>query len=159
MVFLSIHLGTVRKIPGFFAFHPKCAHNEPMIKHILLSLVFMTSLTACSMGQSGVKGLQENTERFAQSIRWSSLNAAGAYMDPSSKEELMEFYGDWVKKNKTVEYSIVGTQMTEDKKKAQVMVEFSYYEIIHEQLLSGRQLQSWAYNKDTNKWMITDVKN
>jgi len=115
------------------------------------------TLFACA-GQSGIKGLQENTQSFQQSIRWASLQSASALMDPHFKSDLMKYYGEWVEKNKTVEYTILGTQMNEAKNKADVWVEFSYYEIIHETLLRKRQKQIWAYNRDAKKWMITAVE-
>lgn len=136
------------------SFDMACAHNGAMKNlWIAMGLIF---LSACG-GVSGVKGLQENTEKFQRNIRWNSVKGASVYMDPEFKSELLDYYGRWVKNNKTVEYSILGMQMNEAKNKAQVIVEFSYYEIVYETLKSTRQQQTWEYNRDQKKWMIVAV--
>ncbi|MEZ4818361.1 MAG: hypothetical protein R3A45_00130 [Bdellovibrionota bacterium] len=124
------------------------------ISIVALGAIF---LSAC-VAQSGVKGLKEKTELFQQSIRWSSLNAASAQMDPHFKADLINHYSTWIANNKMVEYSIIGTQMNETKDKAQIWVEFSYYEIAYEQLKKKREQQTWAFNSKANQWMIQAVE-
>lgn len=126
------------------------------MKRFYLSFALSILLVGCA-GHAGVKGLQEKTQLFQQSIRWSSMSGATALMDPYFREDLMNFYGTWMDQNKTVEYSIVATQLNEAKNKAEVWVEFSYYPIVNETLIKRRQKQTWAYNNKAGSWLIQAV--
>lgn len=121
----------------------------------VLSLILLVFL-AC--GKPGVKTLGEETNLFQQNLRWSSLEAAAGYMDPASRTELLDYYGKWMDKTKIVEFAVLGTNVHPSRDKADLWVEFSYYEIIHETLMKRREKQTWVMNKKERKWKITSVE-
>lgn len=101
--------------------------------------------------------LSERVDNFNESLRWSSIKAAATFMDDTNKRGMMEKYSENFQKSRIVEYSILDTAMDPKAKTGSVLVEFSYYDNLTQQLSYRQEQQSWKLN-DKKKWVITDSR-
>ena len=60
--------------------------------------------------------------------------------------------------NRVVDFSIVDLGLDKDKKKASVVVEYSYYSLTFPDLKYRKEVQIWDYDDDQNNWYITDIR-
>lgn len=129
-------------------------NNEPMIQRIFM-LLFLIASFAC--GKTLTADLSERVESFNESLRWSSIKAAAAFMDEENKRTLMEKYSKEFQKSKIVEYSILDVALDGTKKSGTVLVEFSYYDELTQLLKYRQELQTWNLLNGTT-WAIKDSR-
>ncbi len=120
----------------------------------LLFSLFVPVLVAC--GQKRVEALTDRAEAFSRSIRWGSLAAAGILIADDRRRTLMEQIGRSLGREKVVDYSIVDMSIDPKETQGTIVVDYSYYTIKDEQLLSREEIQTWTYRK--GNWFLTEIK-
>ena len=113
-------------------------------------------MTGC--GATKASMLSDRVETFNESLRWSSIKAASAFMDESNKRTLMDKYSKEFQKNSIVEYSILDVGLSPSKDTGTVLVEFSFYDNSTQDLSYRQELQTWGFDKGQKNWVMKDVR-
>jgi len=125
------------------------------MKSVLLITVLLV-VAAC--GKNRNVQLSDRVESFNESLRWSSIKAAAAFMADTNKRTLMEQYSKEFQKSKIVEYSILDIAMDPSKQTGTVLVEFSAYDNSTQDLSYRQELQTWKYDSKTRNWVVKDSR-
>jgi Tfp pilus assembly protein PilX len=128
---------------------------DPMKSKKLL-LLLVLGLLAC--GKARESQLPDRIESFNESLRWSSIKAASAYMADNNKRTLIDQYSKDFQKSKIVEYSILDIGMDPSKKTGTVLVEFSAYDNSTQDLSYRQELQTWTYDVKTKNWLVKESR-
>lgn len=100
--------------------------------------------------------MSERVDSFNQSLRWSSLKSAAIYMSPEHKRSLMDRYADLFRQSRIVEFSILDMGLNSEKKKSSVIVEFSYYDLVSNNLAYRQEIQTWEFLPAKQSWVVSD---
>ncbi|MEZ4846483.1 MAG: hypothetical protein R2877_05945 [Bdellovibrionota bacterium] len=119
-------------------------------------LIAILCLAACAKARNAQ--LPDRIESFNESLRWSSVKAASAYMAESNKRSLIEQYSKDFSRSRIVEYSILDIGMDKDKKVGTVLVEFSAYDNSTQDLGYRQELQTWNYDSKAKNWVIKESR-
>lgn len=103
--------------------------------------------------------LPDRVESFNESLRWSSMKAASAFMAESNKRTLIEQYSKDFQRSKIVEYSILDIGFDPSKETGTVLVEFSYYDNSTQDLAYRQELQTWKFDSNAHNWVVKDARN
>lgn len=125
-------------------------------KKALLLLVLLLSV-ACSKAKTAM--LSERVESFNESLRWSSIKAAAAFMAENNKRTLIDQYSKDFQRSKIVEYSILDIGLDPSKETGTVLVEFSFYDNSTQDLAYRQELQTWKYDDKSNNWVVKEARN
>jgi hypothetical protein len=126
------------------------------MKSKTITLLFIIGLFACAATRKG--DLSDRVETFNESLRWSSLKAASSFMDEHNKRTLIEKYSKDFQKSHIVDYSIVDIGMDPSQKTGTVLVEFSFYDNLTQNLDYRQELQTWEYNGVAKNWVMKDAR-
>lgn len=126
------------------------------MKSKIALLLLILCLAAC--GKARKTQLPDRIESFNESLRWSSIKAASAYMADSNKRSLIEQYSKDFARSHIVEYSILDIGMDKDKKIGTVLVEFSAYDNSTQDLFYRQELQTWNYDSSVKNWVIKESR-
>lgn len=126
------------------------------MKSKTLLLLLVLGLFAC--GKARESQLPDRIESFNESLRWSSIKAASAYMANNNKRTLIDQYSKDFQKSRIVEYSILDIGMDPSKKTGTVLVEFSAYDNSTQDLSYRQELQTWNYDAKTKNWVVKESR-
>ena len=121
---------------------------------VLLAILALT----VSCGRSRLEKLSDRAEAYNRSLRWSSLTAAGLFIDERERRSLLERVSAEMARNKIVDYSIVDMSMDSEKKSGSILVEFSYYGVTDQNLRYRQEVQNWTYNAAKREWFLSGMK-
>ena len=121
-------------------------------------LAFALLLVLISCGKTKESMLSDRVESFNESLRWSSIKAASAYMDDHNKAALIGQYSKEFQKNSIVEYSILDVGLSPSKDTGTVLVEFSYYNNNTQDLSYRQEIQTWSYNSLVKNWVMKESR-
>ncbi len=124
-------------------------------KRALLLLVLLFSV-ACAKAKTAM--LSDRVDSFNESLRWSSIKAAAAFMSDNNKSALIEQYSKKFQRSKIVEYSILDIGMDPSKETGTVLVEFSFYDNSTQDLAYRQELQTWKYDDKVNNWVVKESR-
>ncbi len=128
---------------------------DPMKSKIVLLLVLL-SLTACGKARTAM--LSDRVESFNESLRWSSIKAASAFMADNNKRSLIDQYSKDFQRSKIVEYSILDIGLDPSKETGTVLVEFSYYNNSTQDLAYRQELQTWKFDSKAKNWVVKESR-
>ncbi|MFH1017908.1 MAG: hypothetical protein V1798_06985 [Pseudomonadota bacterium] len=121
---------------------------------LVLIPLLLSALPAC--GKKRVELLSERAEAFSRSLRWGSLTAAGVLIADDRRRSLVGQLANELARARVVDYSIVDLNMDPKEEQGTVVVEYSYYTITDQELLSRQEIESWKFSKGS--WFLTDIK-
>ncbi|MCC7460796.1 MAG: hypothetical protein IT286_05785 [Proteobacteria bacterium] len=122
-----------------------------------IALLLLT-LTLAACGKARSSQFPDRIESFNESLRWSSIKSASAFMAENNKRTLIDQYSKDFARSRIVEYSILDIGMDKDKKTGTVLVEFSAYDNSTQDLSYRQELQTWNYDSSAKNWVIKEAR-
>ncbi|MCB0309218.1 MAG: hypothetical protein KDD48_07585 [Bdellovibrionales bacterium] len=96
--------------------------------------------------------LNERSRTYNENLQWQNVAAASMFFAKSNRLDLMNELSREFESNKVVDFGILDIALDQNKQKASVLVEYSYYGN-DQTLKKARQVQYWEFQEKS--WFLT----
>lgn len=133
---------------------PAAKMYHPQIKKVIGMALFCLLTAGCAAisNQSKMGEYERTMYAYDTTMRLSDFNAACQFVSPTimEREDCLERYDNL----KIVNYKILDTNISEDKKEVRHKVETEYYLLDRGIVKKIKHEQTWRYVKDRKTWML-----
>jgi hypothetical protein len=120
------------------------------------ALLFLLLPLLASCAKKRIEDLTDRAEAYNRSIRWGSLASAGSMIAESHRRTLVTQISGDLNRQRVVDFSVVDLAMDPKETKATVVVEYSFYNIVDQDLRYRQEVQTWIFEKGT--WFLNELK-
>ena len=126
------------------------------MRNIIAALALALALTSCSHNLR--EEFDTSLSKYNNLLSRNDLGSANLFAANSIREEFITRAAA-LKDVRIIDYRIVNIRYTEEKHRASVDVEISYYNLYSNKVKSLQDLQEWAYSEENGAkgWRLTSV--
>ena len=126
------------------------------MRNLIAVLALALALTSCSHNLR--EEFDTSLSKYNDLLSRNELGAANRYAANSIREESINRAAA-LKDERIVDYKIINIRYAEEKHRASVDVEISYYNLYHNKVKSLQDIEEWTYSEENGAkgWRITSV--
>ena len=126
------------------------------MRNLFAVLALALALTSCSHNLR--EEFDASLSKYNDLLSRNELGAANLYAANSIREEFINRAAA-LKDERIVDYKIINIRYAEEKRRASVDVEISYYNLYHNKVKSLQDIEEWTYSEENGAkgWRLTSV--
>ena len=119
-------------------------------------IAFFLFVLFLGCGKQRVELLTDRADAYNRSLRWSSLTAASTLIADDVRRTMMQKLGEHLGRHRIVDYAIVDLSVDPESTKGSIVVQYSFYGIVNQDLKHQQQLQSWEWDRGKKNWFLKE---
>ena len=126
------------------------------MRNLFAVLALALALTSCSHNLR--EEFDASLSKYNDLLSRNELGAANRYAANSIRAEFINRAAA-LKDERIVDYKIINIRYAEEKRRASVDVEISYYNLYHNKVKSLQDIEEWTYSEENGAkgWRLTSV--